>query len=150
METHDLLAVTPKELVQSILRRRELAEVSLPEELKKRNQENDRAYQLTRQAKIRLEELQANHHGEDGSTNDELEKAKAEFDENETFRRRTTSRLWVVKNAINDQKEALQFWTELEEGTWGHLLEDAERVRGGGASSYALRKATEDEEGDRP
>jgi hypothetical protein len=148
METHDLLAVTPKQMVEYILRRREATEASLPEELKNRTQENDRAYQLAREAKILLDELEANLGADDGPTSEHIEQAKAKYDENETFRRRTMSRLWLVKNAIADQDEALRFWNEIDEGTWGHLLEDAERVRNGGPSSYALGKVVEgDEEG---
>ena len=128
MQTEDLLNVTPEALVKAIVRRRQTLASSLPKELERRSEENDRAYSL---AKAVNEKSEA-----DEDLSDQL-------DENETFRRRTVSRLWSVRHALEDTEEALAFWKEMEAGGWGHLLEDAQRVEQGGASSYALRKKTE-------
>lgn len=134
MDAKDLLSVTPEALVQAILKRREEAAKQLPDELAKRVDENDRAYAVFHEAKQRLEMMK-----NDGSSAEELEKATLDLEEKETFRRRTVSRLQIVKNAMNDIEEGQEFWSTMEEGNWGHLLEDAERVNQGGVSSYVLK-----------
>ena len=72
---------------------------------------------------------------------EEHAKVTAAYEENETFRRRTASRLQVVKNAVADQDEAVAFWQDMLENGAGALLEDAERVRNGGRSSFAPRQS---------
>jgi hypothetical protein len=128
MQTEDLLAVTPDALVKAIVRRREALAAKLPEELQRRTEENDRAYVLAKEGAE-----------QNGGASSQANTAE----ENETFRRRTVSRLWSVRHAAEDTNEALNFWKEMEKGEWGHLLEDATRVQQGGKSSYALRKKTE-------
>lgn len=139
MQAKDLLTVTPEALTASILKRRKAAASSLPATLEQRTEENNRAYQLASEARTTLKQLEAeeNHDEEDHSA---LEKARNVYDEHETFRRRTDSRLKKVKHAIQDSEEAIQFWSEMGEGGWGHLLEDAERLNEGGESSYAKQK----------
>ena len=66
-----------------------------------------------------------------------LNKAQAVYDEHESFRRRTSSRLQTLKNSIKDSEEAIEFWTSIADGGWGHLLEDANRLASGGDSSYS-------------
>lgn len=131
MEAKDLMSVTPEALAEAILRRRKQAANHLPDELAKRIEENDRAYAVFHEAKQRIDTIEASD-----SSNDEREKARLEFEEKEAFRRRTVSRLWVVKHAIKDNEEAIEFWSSMADENWGHLLEDAERVKAGGASSY--------------
>lgn len=131
MQTNDLLNVTPEALVKAIVRRRETLASSLPKELERRSEENDRAYSLAKAA------------DEEGKVDEDR---SDQIDENETFRRRTVSRLWSVRHAVEDTEEALAFWREMEAGGWGHLLEDAQRIEQGGASSYALRKKNEVED----
>lgn len=129
----------PEALVASILKRRQAAASSLPSALEQRTEENNRAHQLASEARATLKQLEAEQ-----SSNEEhqkaLEKARNMYDEHETFRRRTDSRLKKVKHAIKDSEEAIQFWSEMGEGGWGHLLEDAEQLSTGGDSSYAKQK----------
>ncbi len=139
MQAKDLLTVTPEALVASILKRRTAAASSLPTTLEQRTEENNRAYQLARDARGALRLLEE-HEQTDDEHRAALEKARHVYDEHETFRRRTDSRLKKVNHAIKDSEEAIQFWSEMSEGGWGHLLEDAERVANGGASSYAQQK----------
>jgi vacuolar-type H+-ATPase subunit I/STV1 len=144
MQAQELLSVLPADLIKSILARRQTMAGRLPKELEQRQEENDRAFQL---AKVSREELQALQNTTETATSnaEELLKAQQLYDEHEQFRRRTSSRLQTIKNNIKDCQEAIEFWEGLADGNWGHLLEDAERVRGGGASSYAeaKRHATE-------
>ena len=140
MTADGLLSVTPEALAKAILARRKATGSSLPEELEKRTEENDRAYALTSESKAQLKSV-------DTGT-EEHAKATAAYEENETFRRRTASRLQVVKNAVADQDEAVAFWQDMLENGAGALLEDAERVRNGGRSSFALAKANAGREGE--
>ena len=137
--------MTPEALVASILKRRAAAASSLPATLEQRTEENNRAYQLANEARATLKQLEAEENPDEGH-HSALEKARNVYDEHETFRRRTDSRLKKVKHAIKDSEEALQFWSEMGEGGWGHLLEDAERLTAGGESSYAKQKQRRNEE----
>lgn len=139
MEAGELLSFTPEEMVLAVLKRREAMATKLPKELAARTEENDRAYALARESKTHLQSLP------EGDEN--REKALAAYQENEAFRRRTASRLQVVKNSIADHEEALAFWKSMQDGDVGHLLDDAERVREGGFSSYARAKNQSTEEG---
>ena len=134
MEAKDLMSVTPEVLAQAILRRRNEASKHLPKELEQRNEENDRAYAVFLEAKQRLETISTS-----GPSGDEQKAAQIELEEKEAFRRRTVSRLWVVKNAIKDNDEAIEFWSSMVDSNWGHLLEDAERVKAGEPSSYTRK-----------
>ena len=145
MQAKDLLKVTPEALVASILKRRAAAASSLPTTLEQRTEENNRAYQLANDARTSLKQLEAEENPDEGH-HSVLEKARNVYDEHETFRRRTDSRLKKVKHAIKDSEEAIQFWSEMSEGGWGHLLEDAERLNEGGESSYAKQKQLRNEE----
>ena len=122
------------EAAQAILRRRNEASKHLPKELEQRNEENDRAYAVFLEAKQRLETISTT-----GPPGDEQKTAQIELEEKEAFRRRTVSRLWVVKNAIKDNDEAIEFWSSMVDSNWGHLLEDAERVKAGEPSSYTRK-----------
>lgn len=137
--------MTPEALVASILKRRAAAASSLPTTLEQRTEENNRAYQLANDARTSLKQLEAEENPDEGH-HLVLEKARNVYDEHETFRRRTDSRLKKVKHAIKDSEEAIQFWSEMGEGGWGHLLEDAERLNEGGESSYAKQKQRRNEE----
>ena len=128
------MAVTPEALAKAILERRKRMAEHLPKALEQRIEENDRAYSLSSQARVDLNSLQADASNVD---QDELDKANATYEEHEAFRRRTASRLQNVKNKIVDCEEALAFWNTMNEGGWGHLLEDAERLNSGGSSTYA-------------
>ena len=145
MQAKDLLTVTPEALVASILKRRTAAASSLPATLEQRTQENNRAYQLASEARSTLQQLEG-HENPDEEHPAALEKARNVYDEHETFRRRTDSRLKKVKHAIKDSDDAIQFWSEMGEGGWGHLLEDAERLTAGGESSYAKQKQRRNKE----
>ncbi|MGB2070921.1 MAG: hypothetical protein ACPHVR_04725, partial [Poseidonia sp.] len=60
MQARDLLTVTPEGLVASILKRRTAAASSLPTTLEQRTEENNRAYQLARDAREALRLLEEN------------------------------------------------------------------------------------------
>ena len=139
MQANELLSVTPAELIQAILARRQSVASHLPDDLERRQEENNRAYALTKEAKAHMDALT-----EQGETTKEaqesLQKARDTYEEHEQFRRRSSSRLQTIKNNINDCQEAIEFWSALAEGEWGHLLEDAERVASGGQSSFARAK----------
>ena len=149
MQARELLNVTPEALVSSILKRREAAAAALPSALEQRTEENDRAHQLARDARAKLNQLEALEHTDEDHIA-AVSKARTVYQEHETFRRRTASRLQTAKNALKDSEEALQFWSEMSQGGWGHLLEDAEHLTSGGDSSYAKLKqrkhAGEDEQ----
>jgi Skp family chaperone for outer membrane proteins len=139
MQANDLLSVEPADLIQAIIARRQSVASRLPDELERRQEENNRAYTLTKEAKAHLDAL--TEQGETTSDAQEaLQKAKDVYEEHEQFRRRSSSRLQTVKNSISDCQEAIEFWSALAEGGWGHLLEDAERVASGGQSSFAQAK----------
>ena len=145
MQRDELLAVTPEALAKAILERRKRLAKHLPRALEQRIEENDRAYGLSSKARADFNALQADASNVD---QDELDKAKAQYDEHEAFRRRTASRLQNIKNKIVDCEEAIAFWNTMNEGGWGHLLEDAERINSGGSSTYAkplVKLAREDE-----
>lgn len=131
--------MTPEALVASILKRRTAGASLLPSTLEQRTEENNRAYQLASEARAAVKQLEAVENPDEGH-HSALEKARNVYDEHETFRRRTDSRLKKVKHAIKDSEEAIHFWSEMGEGGWGHLLEDAERLTAGGESSYAKQK----------
>jgi len=139
MQARDLLGVVPANLVASILARRQKMAALLPKELERRQEENDRAFQLAKDAKEQLLSLQ-HIEGDASGSKESLLKAQQTYDEHEQFRRRTASRLQTIKNNIQDCQEAIEFWERLSDGNWGHLLDDAARVRAGGASSYAEAK----------
>ena len=139
MQPNELLGVTPEALIAAILKRREQTGASLPGELVQRQEEYNRAHQRAKEDKETLAALEGQ--ADTGGEHEErVQKAKLAFEESETFRRRTVSRLQLVEYAIKDHGEATAFWRALNEGTWGHLLEDAERVKSGGHSSYAINK----------
>ena len=148
MQARELLSVLPADLIKSILARREKLAAQLPKELELRQEENDRAFQLAKTSREELKALEAD--SSDSKVNEEdLLKARQTYDENEQFRRRSASRLQTIKNNISDCQEALGFWQQLADGEWGHLLEDAERVRIGGASSYSEAKRLNSEKEER-
>ena len=131
------MTVLPADLIKSILARRQKMADLLPKELELRKEENDRAYKLAKEAKESLLALE----NEKNNSKDYLSAiatARINFDEKEEFRRRSSSRLQNVKNKIKDCNEGIDFWKKMLEGDWGHLLEDAERVKSGGRSSFAL------------
>ena len=148
MQARELLSVLPADLIKSILARREKLAAQLPKELELRQEENDRAYQLAKTSREELKALQADS-SESKMNEENLLKAQHAYDENEQFRRRSASRLQTIKNNISDCQEAIGFWQQLADGEWGHLLEDAERVRIGGASSYSEAKRLNSEKEDR-
>ncbi|MBH34529.1 MAG: hypothetical protein CMB74_03660 [Euryarchaeota archaeon] len=148
MQARELLSVLPADLIKSILARREKLAAQLPKELELRQEENDRAFQLAKTSREELKALQAD--SSDSNVNEEdLLKAQHTYDENERFRRRSASRLQTIKNNISDCQEAIGFWQQLADGEWGHLLEDAERLRIGGASSYSEAKRLNSEKEER-
>lgn len=148
MQARELLSVLPADLIKSILARREKLATQLPKELELRQEENDRAFQLAKTSREELKALQAD--SSDSNVNEEdLLKAQHTYDENEQFRRRSASRLQTIKNNISDCQEAIGFWQQIADGEWGHLLEDAERLRIGGASSYSEAKRLNSEKEER-
>lgn len=148
MQARELLSVLPADLIKSILARREKLAAQLPKELELRQEENDRAYQLAKTSREELKALQADS-SDSKMSEEDLLKAQHTYDENEQFRRRSASRLQTIKNNISDCQEAIGFWQQLADGEWGHLLEDAERVRIGGTSSYSEAKRLNSEKEDR-
>lgn len=120
----------------------------LPKELALRQEETDRAFHLAKESRERLETLQ-NSVESATDMEEDLRAAQLAYDEHEQFRRRSSSRLQTIKNNIRDCQEAIEFWEGLADGDWGHLLEDATRVRAGGFSSYAEAKRRTNEEANR-
>ena len=143
MQGDELLAITPEALAEAILKRRQRMTEHLPKTLQQRTEENNRAHQLASEARATLSALEAD---DSNATQEEVDRARVTYDEHESFRRRTTSRLQTVKNRIADCDEALVFWSTMSEGGWGHLLEDAERLNSGGASTYAKPSGGAEEE----
>ena len=139
MQGRALLDVSPEDLIKAILERREKIAHKLPSLIDERTAENNRAYRLAKEShdalKLLLEGTETNQTEDDAIT-----KARNIYEENEAFRRRTVSRLQTAKNQLQDHEDAVLFWSELIDKGWGHLLEDAARVEGGGVSSYALTK----------
>ena len=139
MQAEELLSITPEKMVKAILQRRQSMASNLPDALRQRTEENNRAYKLAKEAKealLALESLDRNSPAHQAALN----KARNIYDEHESFRRRTTSRLQTLKNSMNDCDESIEFWTKMSDGDWGHLLEDAKRLASGGDSSYAKSK----------
>ncbi len=133
------MSITPEKMVKAILQRRQSMASNLPDALRQRTEENNRAYKLAKEAKealLALESLDRNSPAHQAALN----KARNIYDEHESFRRRTTSRLQTLKNSMNDCDESIEFWTKMSDGDWGHLLEDAKRLASGGDSSYAKSK----------
>ena len=75
----------------------------LPKELERRQEENDRAFQLAKDAKEQLLSLQ-HIEGDASGSKESLLKAQQTYDEHEQFRRRTASRLQTIKNNIQDSQ----------------------------------------------
>ena len=139
MQAEELLSITPEKMVKAILERRQSMAASLPDALQQRIEENNRAYKLAKDAKDAFMTLKSTDN--DSSTHQAaLKKAQNIYDEHESFRRRTSSRLQTLKNRIKDCDESIQFWTNMGDGDWGYLLEDANRLASGGDSSYAKSK----------
>lgn len=133
------MSITPEKMVKAILQRRQSMASNLPDALRQRTEENNRAYKLAKEAKealLALESLDRDSPAHQAALN----KARNIYDEHESFRRRTTSRLQTLKNSMNDCDESIEFWTKMSDGDWGHLLEDAKRLASGGDSSYAKSK----------
>ena len=149
MQSEGLLSITPEAMVQAILERRQAIASKLPDALQQRTEENNRAYTLAKDARETLKALKAKE-DETEAHNEALKKAQNIYDEHESFRRRTSSRLQTLKNSIKDSEEAIEFWTNMADGEWGHLLDDSNRLASGGKSSYAKsrhqRSIEEDEQ----
>jgi len=139
MQSEGLLAITPEAMVKDILERRQATASKLPDALHARTEENNRAYMLAKEARDTLKALKAEEDGTEAHK-EALKKAQSIYDEHESFRRRTSSRLQTLKNSIKDSEEAIEFWTKMSDGEWGHLLEDSNRLASGGNSSYAKSK----------
>jgi hypothetical protein len=139
MQSEGLLSITPEAMVEAILDRRRATASKLPDALHQRTEENNRAYALAKEAKDTLHALKAEENATEANK-EALKKAQSTYDEHESFRRRTSSRLQTLKNSIKDSKEAIEFWDNMADGEWGHLLEDSNRVASGGESSYAKSK----------
>ena len=144
-----MLSVVPADLVASILSKRRNMAALLPKELALRQEETDRAFRLAKESRDRLQTLQSSEESP-SDMEENLRRAQLAYDEHEQFRRRSSSRLQTIKNNIRDCQEAIEFWEGLADGDWGHLLEDAARVRAGGSSSYAEAKRRTNVEANRP
>ena len=136
MQSEGLLSITPEAMVKAILERRKATASKLPDALHQRTEENNRAYALAKEAREALMALEAVD-DQTKAHEEALNKAQAVYDEHESFRRRTSSRLQTLKNSIKDSEEAIEFWTSIADDGWGHLLEDANRLASGGVSSYS-------------
>lgn len=149
MQSEGLLSITPEAMVEAILERRQAIASKLPDALHQRTEENNRAYTLAKDARDTLKALKAEE-DETEAHKEAVKKAQSIYDEHESFRRRTSSRLQTLKNSIKDSEEAIEFWTDMAEGKWGHLLDDSNRLASGGVSSYAKsrhqRSIEEDEQ----
>ena len=108
MQANELLSVTPAELIQAILARRQSVASHLPDDLERRQEENNRAYALTKEAKAHLDALI-----EQGETTKEaqesLQKARDTYEEHEQFRRRSSSRLQTIKTTSTTAKKLSNF-----------------------------------------
>ena len=139
MQSEGLLSITPEAMVKAILERRQAIASKLPDALHQRTEENNRAYTLAKDAREALKALKTE--GDETEAHKEaVKKAQTIYDEHESFRRRTSSRLQTLKNSIKDSEEAIEFWTNMADGEWGHLLDDSNRLASGGESSYAKSK----------
>jgi len=132
--------ISPDQMVEAILARRQALASTLPSALAEREAETNRAYQLVKDAQEKLSALS------NEATNDERQKAKHFVEEQETFRRRAVSRRSKASNAMNNNDASLAYWSSLQPEELDSLLTDAERVRSGGPSSWGIRQDAEEEE----
>jgi len=132
--------ISPDQMVEAILARRQTLATTLPSTLAEREAETNRAYQLVKDAQEKLSALS------NEAANDERQKAKHFVEEQETFRRRAVSRRSKASNAMNNNDASLAYWSSLQPEELDSLLTDAERVRSGGPSSWGIRQDAEEEE----
>lgn len=160
MQDERLLEVAPDVLIRAILHRRERLAEMIPKQLNARKDEKEIAETLARDAKQRRDlqksELETFSEQlkslEEGTTEHEklllqreqfiekAEKSEHEYLENELFRRRSDSRTKRLTMALNDCQRSIEYWQSVLEQGFEHLLVDANRVKDGGASSYALSR----------
>lgn len=142
-----MLEVSPHDLLDIILARREKHASRLPNEEKKRDEELTRAYELYNESKNTLADLLAST---PETELDQLARTQAEnsVEENETHRKRVMSRLWRVRSHLKEALAAIEYWSAMDEATLSTLLEDANRVNEGGMSTFALNKTAANEQGD--
>ncbi|MGB1354572.1 MAG: hypothetical protein ACPG79_02700 [Poseidonia sp.] len=147
MQDKSLLEVSPHDLLDIILARREKHASRLPNEEKKRDEELTRAYELYNESKNTLADLLAST---PETELDQLARTQAEnsVEENETHRKRVMSRLWRVRSHLKEALAAIEYWSAMDEATLSTLLEDANRVNEGGMSTFALNKTAANEQGD--
>lgn len=147
MQDKSLLEVSPHDLLDIILARREKHASRLPNEEKKRDEELTRAYELYNESKNTLADLLAST---PETELDPLARTQAEnsVEENETHRKRVMSRLWRVRSHLKEALAAIEYWSAMDEATLSTLLEDANRVNEGGMSTFALNKTAANEQGD--
>ncbi|MGB0612302.1 MAG: hypothetical protein ACPGMW_06730 [Poseidonia sp.] len=147
MQDESLLEVSPHDLLGIILAKREKHASRLPNEEKKRDEELTRAYELYNKSKNALADLLAST---PETELDPLARTQAEnsVEENETHRKRVMSRLWRVRSHLKEALAAIEYWSAMDEATLSTLLEDANRVNGGGMSTFALNKSAANEQGD--
>jgi len=167
MQDERLLEVTPEFLIRAILHRRQRLAEMIPKQLNARKEEKEIAEALARDAKKRRDQLksdldefskQLEQLDEGSAKHDEMlvkrekfiqdaEKSENEYLENELFRRRSDSRTKRLTLALNDCEKSIEYWEGVLENGFDELLTNANRVKDGGLSSYALSKGTKSSRG---
>lgn len=147
MQDKSLLEVSPHELLDIILTKREKDASHLPKEEKKRDEELTRAYKLYNESKTALAQLLDSTSGTEA---DPIKRSQAEnvIEENETHRKRVMSRLWRVRSHHKETLAAIEYWSGMDEAKLTTLLEGATRVNEGGLSTFAMNKSALSEQGD--
>ena len=160
MQDERLLEVAPDVLIRAILHRRERLAEMIPKQLNARKDEKEIAEGLARDAKQRrdLQKSELETFSEQLKSLEEgtpehqellvqreqfikkAEQSEHEYLENELFRRRSDSRTKRLTMALNDCQRSIEYWQSVLEKGFDHLLVDAQRVKQGGASSYALSR----------
>ncbi len=142
MQDKSLLEVSPQDLLGLILSKRQKDASQLPKDEQKRDEELTRAYELYNTSKETLAELVDTSSGQEV---DPLEKSQAEniVKENETHRKRVMARLQRVRRQLKETRDAVEYWSAMDDTTLSNLLGDAERVNDGGLSTFAIKKTAQ-------
>lgn len=86
-------------------------------------------YNISVKANQALSELASDH-----------EKAKNDWNENESHRRRLESKFTKLSTNLNESEKAKEFWLEKIDSNFDELLVDANRVADGGPSSRQISR----------
>tara|TARA_Y100001968_G_C19415986_1_gene749052 strand:+ start:323 stop:748 length:426 start_codon:yes stop_codon:yes gene_type:complete len=137
MEPKTLLQLKPELLAKAIIHRRQHLMDQLPEIIKKAKEEVREAEDAIKYH----EKLTSENDNKTVGNKEKGKKLREEFN-------LAIGRLNRAENIFKNSEEIISFWEGKLEFGFEELLEDSERVENGGASSWALRKkSTNNNEG---